>query len=78
MNHSEGNRVGGNPPVPGRALDGDISRPREPDYILVRSGVLASVRIGRSVRIPERVLANFIESGVARWREQPPETDHAA
>ncbi|HTC23488.1 MAG TPA: hypothetical protein VK688_03950 [Gemmatimonadales bacterium] len=40
--------------------------------------MLASVRIGRSVRIPERVLANFIESGVARWREQPPETDHAA
>jgi excisionase family DNA binding protein len=47
-------------------------------YQLVRSGVLASVRIGRSVRIPERVLVNFIESGGARWREQPPETDHAA
>jgi excisionase family DNA binding protein len=47
-------------------------------YQLVRSGVLASVHIGRGVRIPERVLANFIESGGARWREQPPETDHAA
>ena len=32
-------------------------------YLLVRSGVLASVRIGRAVRIPEKVLANFIEAG---------------
>ena len=32
-------------------------------YQLVRGGVLASVRIGRAVRIPDRVLANFIEAG---------------
>ena len=32
-------------------------------YQLVRSGVLPSVRIGRAVRIPERCLQNFVESG---------------
>jgi excisionase family DNA binding protein len=51
-------------------------------YQLVRSGVLASVRIGRSVRIPERVLANFIEAGgkgwAQGWRKHAPEPDHAA
>jgi len=43
-------------------------------YLLVRSGVLASVRIGRAVRIPEKVLANFIAAGGCAFltRSEPP------
>ena len=48
-------------------------------YALVRSGLLPAVRVGRRIRVAERVLANFIESGgrawPGGWRKRP---EHAA
>ena len=36
-------------------------------YALVRAGLLPAVRVGRRIRIAERVLANFIEAGGRSW-----------
>jgi len=45
-------------------------------YMLVRAGLLPATRIGRVIRIPERVLQNFIEAGgrgwAHGWRKEPP------
>ena len=36
-------------------------------YGLVREGLLPCIRVGRRIRIAERVLANFIEAGGRAW-----------
>jgi excisionase family DNA binding protein len=36
-------------------------------YALIRSGILPAARIGRTLRISERVLVNFIEAGGRAW-----------
>ena len=36
-------------------------------YGLIRDGVLPATHIGRRIRIPEKVLTNFIEAGGRGW-----------
>ncbi len=36
-------------------------------YALIRAGVLPACRLGRSLRLSERVLANFVEAGGRAW-----------
>jgi excisionase family DNA binding protein len=36
-------------------------------YALIRGDVLPAIRVGRSWRVAEKVVANFIESGGAGW-----------
>jgi excisionase family DNA binding protein len=36
-------------------------------YALIREGVLPAARIGKSLRVSERVLRNFVEAGGRSW-----------
>ena len=36
-------------------------------YLPIREGVLPVCRLGRSIRLSERVLANFVEAGGRAW-----------
>ena len=36
-------------------------------YGLTRAGVLPVCRLGRSIRVSERVLANFVDAGGRAW-----------
>jgi excisionase family DNA binding protein len=36
-------------------------------YALIRADVLPAVRVGRQLRVAEKVLANFVESGGRGW-----------
>ena len=36
-------------------------------YALIRSDVLPATRIGRSIRVSEKVLANYLEAGGRAW-----------
>jgi len=44
-------------------------------YELVREGLIPAVHVGRRIRIAERVLVNFVESGgrawAGGWRKRP-------
>ena len=42
-------------------------------YALIKADVLPAVRIGHQLRIPERVLANFLEVSGTRKAPPPPE-----
>jgi excisionase family DNA binding protein len=62
-------------------VSGELRVSKAAVYALVRSGLLPAVRVGRRVRIAERVLANFIEAGgrawPGGWRKQPPSPEAA-
>ncbi len=50
-------------------------------YALVKADVLPGTHVGRSIRVSERVLADFIEGGGRSWpggrRKEPPPPEAA-